>query len=588
MKVIKEDKNKIAVLGWGRFNPPTIGHQLLGQFVKNTASKVGGTPMIYSSHTYKKKKDKNGLWGDPLPYEEKAKWLKKLFGNIFVESDLKVLTDVLKDIYNKGYRELYLVAGSDRIDEYGTLINKYNNVPTESGNILYNFDNIEIVPVGEERDDNAEGVASVSGTGTRKLAYDGDLEGFKKAVPFNDEGAEELYNTLRKELSENLNEATLKNRETKYFGSVINQILTNHKVPIGEKGEKEINLEGFLTPEIESKLKSLLLCDGIDLVSAFNNIMSPSGVRWANLYKGIYSGYSGAKAAGPGIGAETELKTDKKSKEIIKLVEPYLEYKYGDINNIELVDIELTGGANNKRGVDFETLFNVSNLYDNVTSGPSTSDKIADVIYKLNVELNNGKFVEEPIYISVKEGPTVSPINLGLSRTETDTIIDSLTSNITNDERNLLKKVIGLRGTTIPGVTAVDKETGDNIESWYYKFDSNKLDTENFKNAIINSYGNNYYYYHTSKQGKTIQFKPVEEIINRLKAEDVTNADLTVTQARIVVQFVLGDLFCRLFIRRKGSTSLFLLTEVLENRSAYIQFKGTEIKDLNKYFFILK
>lgn len=61
MKVLREDKNKIAVLGWGRFNPPTIGHQLLGQFVKDTASKVGGTPMIYSSHSYKKGKDKNGL-----------------------------------------------------------------------------------------------------------------------------------------------------------------------------------------------------------------------------------------------------------------------------------------------------------------------------------------------------------------------------------------------------------------------------------------------------------------------------------------------------------------------------------------------
>ena len=241
MKVIKEDKNKIAVLGWGRFNPPTIGHQLLGQFVKNTASKVGGTPMIYSSHTYKKKKDKNGLWGDPLPYEEKAKWLKKVFGNIFVESDLKVLTDILKDIYNKGYRELYLVAGSDRIDEYSTLINKYNNVPTKSGNILYNFDNIEIVPVGEERDDNAEGVASVSGTGTRKLAYDGDLEGFKKAVPFNDSDAEELYNVLRSELGVSdmkveklLNEgwADFEKNVSNYLNSLFNNVNEDLSEPI--------------------------------------------------------------------------------------------------------------------------------------------------------------------------------------------------------------------------------------------------------------------------------------------------------------------------------------------------------------------
>jgi hypothetical protein len=129
--------------------------------------------MIYSSHTYKKKKDKNGLWGDPLPYEEKAKWLKKVFGDTFVESDLTTLTRILKKIYDDGYRELYFVAGSDRINEYRKLVDMYNGKPTKSGEVLYDFDNLDddhFIPAGNERDDNAEGVASVSGTGTRKLA----------------------------------------------------------------------------------------------------------------------------------------------------------------------------------------------------------------------------------------------------------------------------------------------------------------------------------------------------------------------------------------------------------------------------------
>ena len=170
--------------------------------------------MIYSSHKYKKDKDRNGLWGDPLPYEEKAKWLKKVYGNMFVESDYKVLPDILKEIYDKGYRELYFVAGSDRLPEYRKLVWQYNNYPTKKGTILYDFDLGDreaegdpakkdlwhFIPAGEERDDNASGVAAVSGTGTRKLAYDGNLEGFKQAVPFDDKDAEELYNVLRKEL----------------------------------------------------------------------------------------------------------------------------------------------------------------------------------------------------------------------------------------------------------------------------------------------------------------------------------------------------------------------------------------------------
>jgi len=210
MLVLREDKNKIAVLGWGRFNPPTKGHQLLGQFVRDKAAEVGGTPMIYSSHTYKNKKDSNGLWGDPLPYEEKAKWLKKVFGDMFIESDLKTVIQILADLYKQGYQELYFIAGSDRIEEYEKML-AYNGQPSKkTGEIPFNFDRVEIIPAGEERNDNASGVASISGTRTRKLAFDGDLEGFKKAVPFSDSDAEELYNTLRTELGavdESLNEA---------------------------------------------------------------------------------------------------------------------------------------------------------------------------------------------------------------------------------------------------------------------------------------------------------------------------------------------------------------------------------------------
>ena len=564
MVVIKESKDKIAVLAFGRMNPITIGHKKLIDTVRKIANDNQAEPIVYLSHTQDSKKN-------PLSYEDKIYFAKKAFGDIIKESNVRTIVDALKDVYSKGYNKLIYVGGSDRIggeEDITSMLKRYNGQPNKAGDIIYNFDSIDFIDAGDRDSDSDDLVTKASASLARQLASEGDLEEFKELVPLNDSDAEAMYNDVRAGLGLNeslLDEATFGNDEIykhngKYLNSVIKYMLNNNKILLGKNGEKEVSLEGFLTPEVEEQLKSLITSDDVDLVSAFNDIMKPVNIRWTNLYKGIHSGYSGDKAAGPGIGAETELKTDKKSKEIIKLVEPYLEDKYGDISNIELYDVEHTGGANSKRGVDFETLFNVSNLYDNVTSGPSTSDKIADVIYKLNIVLDNGKVVEEPIYISVKEGPTVSPINLGLSRTETDVIINSLTSNITSEEREMMEKVISLRGTTVPGVTAVDKKTGDNITSWYYKFDSNKLDTDNFKNAIINSYGNNYYYYHTSKQGKTIQFKPVEEIINKLKSEDVTNADLTVTQARIVVQFTLGDLFCRLFIRRKGSTSLFLLT----------------------------
>ena len=298
MRVLKEDKNKIAVLGWGRFNPPTIGHQLLGQVVKDTASKVGGTPMIYSSHTYRKKKDKNGLWGDPLPYEEKAKWLKKVFGDMFVESDLTILPLILKDIYDKGYNELYFIAGSDRIDEYRKLVDEYNSKPTKSGGILYDFDNLDdnhFIPAGNERDDNAEGVASVSGTGTRKLAYDGDLEGFKKAVPFNDTDAEQMFNAVRTGLGldESINEdANAFDAERDFTGvksisDVYNNLVLDGidsldlpneiQAQIKDVLENIKNLTNSLDIQSISKLQTRLDKHGVNLsVSEFINKLKPT------------------------------------------------------------------------------------------------------------------------------------------------------------------------------------------------------------------------------------------------------------------------------------------------------------------------
>lgn len=274
MKVLKEDKNRIAVLGWGRFNPPTIGHQLLGQFVRNTASKVGGTPMIYSSHTYKKKKDKNGLWGDPLPYEEKAKWLSKVFGNVFVKSDLTILPLILKDIYDKGYEELYLIAGSDRIDEYRSLVMKYNGVPDKKGNLLYNFKNIDFVPAGEERDDSAVGVASVSGTGTRKLAFDGDFEGFKQAVPFDEADAKELFDVLRAELGAEgeLDEELLGESQTDVIGQIT--INANGSSNTYDVFSKSRNTKGALMgdPRLSSSW------NGVNVDSIEVNFQSPDDI----------------------------------------------------------------------------------------------------------------------------------------------------------------------------------------------------------------------------------------------------------------------------------------------------------------------
>ena len=42
---------KLVVFSFGRFNPPTVGHEKLANTVKMAAERLGATPRIYLSHT---------------------------------------------------------------------------------------------------------------------------------------------------------------------------------------------------------------------------------------------------------------------------------------------------------------------------------------------------------------------------------------------------------------------------------------------------------------------------------------------------------------------------------------------------------
>ena len=48
---LKEDDRSTAVFAFGRFNPPTIGHEKLIQKVQSTAAKVNGKGYVFLSQT---------------------------------------------------------------------------------------------------------------------------------------------------------------------------------------------------------------------------------------------------------------------------------------------------------------------------------------------------------------------------------------------------------------------------------------------------------------------------------------------------------------------------------------------------------
>ena len=185
---------KTAVFSFGRFNPPTIGHEKLIKKVESVANQNNADFYIYPSWSQSPDKD-------PLPHEVKFKYMKKAFPkyskNIISNKKCKSAIHVLTKLYDAGYEKVMMVVGSDRISEFDKLLNKYNGKEAVHG--FYEFKSgIEIVSAGE-RDPDAQGVEGMSASKLRKAAVDGDFDSFKTGIPnMSDSDKKKMYDDLRK------------------------------------------------------------------------------------------------------------------------------------------------------------------------------------------------------------------------------------------------------------------------------------------------------------------------------------------------------------------------------------------------------
>ena len=185
-----EVKERTAVFTFGRFNPPTIGHQKLIQSVNKVARKKGGKPFIFASYSQDKKKN-------PLTHNQKMHYLSKMFpsemrGQKPVLTKLNTAIDVA--VHLNDYDHLVMVVGSDRVDDFQNLLSKYNGVDARHGR--YDYKTIEVVSAGD-RDPDAEGVTGMSASKMRAAAGSGDYDSFKLGLPKGYDG-EDLFNNVRK------------------------------------------------------------------------------------------------------------------------------------------------------------------------------------------------------------------------------------------------------------------------------------------------------------------------------------------------------------------------------------------------------
>lgn len=185
----KEREGEALTIAFGRFNPPTSGHEKLLDATKRQAK--GGDYKIYPSRSEDPKKN-------PLSPDEKISYMRKMYPThderIVNDEGMRSIFDVLKKANEDGYSSVNIMVGADRQGEFEKLATKYNGE-------LYDFDEINVISAGE-RDPDAEGVEGMSASKLRKAAADGDFETFKTGVPkaLDDESAQKLFNTIVKKM----------------------------------------------------------------------------------------------------------------------------------------------------------------------------------------------------------------------------------------------------------------------------------------------------------------------------------------------------------------------------------------------------
>lgn len=186
-----------VVVVFGRFNPPTVGHQKLLDRAAKEAEKRGYELRIYPSRSQDAKKN-------PLTPQMKISYMRQMFpdyaDSIIDDKGSKTIFNVLTGANEEGHNNMVIMVGSDRLGEFQGLSHKYNGE-------LYNYDQLEVVSAGD-RDPDSDDVTGMSASKLRLAAAEGDFKKFAKGVPDTLGNMEkmELFNVLRRSMG--INEET--------------------------------------------------------------------------------------------------------------------------------------------------------------------------------------------------------------------------------------------------------------------------------------------------------------------------------------------------------------------------------------------
>lgn len=173
------------VFCWGRFNPPTLGHQVVFQRAKRLSKAKEASFQIFTSQTHDQ--DKN-----PLSYDEKISTLRRYFpklsSSIVKNDNIRTLFDVVENLIANNFTKGWLVVGEDRVMTFQKQMNRYYSDKIK----------IQVVSAGDR--DSSGGVKSISGSVLRNYVKNKNLEMFKKYSPTGVEDTilEDVYHMIRR------------------------------------------------------------------------------------------------------------------------------------------------------------------------------------------------------------------------------------------------------------------------------------------------------------------------------------------------------------------------------------------------------
>jgi hypothetical protein len=179
-EVAAKSKMPMASFCFGRMNPPTLGHKLV---METTVATGGANSYIFLSNSVGK--------DDPLDPAIKTAFIKKMYP----QYAKNIVTDYVEGpiyaanwLYDKGFRHMTFIGGSDRLGKskgsIEKLLNSWNSGPvrtTDNARGDQGRDHVVLKFVSSgERDPESAGVSGYSGSKARAAAEAGDERLFQQ------------------------------------------------------------------------------------------------------------------------------------------------------------------------------------------------------------------------------------------------------------------------------------------------------------------------------------------------------------------------------------------------------------------------